>query len=211
MGTQFECRLLLKSEYQSAVRGLERVEAGDAHALKAIQDRCRGLAERDSFKKWHTAMGYLYRQWVKKINSFPTHASKEVAREISEMFIALAAMPDYQMSYYDSDELSPNLVVIGEDDGGLYAVLADADSWFDRLFFERYPQSSARFGVGRAMIVLDREDTARFNKVVKSISREQCDQARSPEACWKTRGRLLRLLEKCLELEDGQIAVSESG
>ena len=120
-------------------------------------------------------------------------------------------MPDYQMSYYYGDERSPNLVVIGDDDGGLHAVLANADSWFDGLFFERFPKTSVKFGVGRAMIILDREDTARFQKIAKNLTKEQCDHARFPEASWETRARLLRLLENCLAQDDGQLAVSESG
>lgn len=212
MSTQFECRFLLESEYQVALSKLESVCSGDVTALVDIRDHCRNLLQTGSFRKWHSGLDeYVYKAWQKEVDGISIDISDIDIRRIGEILIALTAMPDFQMSYYYSDEKSPNLVVLGNGDGGLYGVLCDADHWFDSLFMKRFPHSVAKFGVGRAMIVLDQDDIIRFQKVVVNLAKKRCIGARSVEACWWARERLLRLLNTCLVSRDGRLAISESG
>jgi hypothetical protein len=212
MPTQDDCRLLLGRSYGAAVRELERVAAGDDAALRSIQARCRELLERGTFARWHSSSigPYVQRRWGEIVNG-ASRASAEAAQGVSEVFIALACMPEFQMAYEYGTEPSPNLVVLAESDGGLYDLLCDVDRWFNDLFIERFPRSPAKYAVGNAMIILDRADLGRLEKAIGKVTDEMCAKALAPDACRITRARLTSLVDRCLSLEDGMLAVSGSG
>jgi hypothetical protein len=210
VSTEFDCRLLIGSEYEAAIHELERIEAGGPDVVDAVRDRCLRLLEAGPFQKWHPAMDqYLFRAWQKELRSL--RKSEGVSYRIAEKLIALAAMPDFQMSYQYGDQKSPNLVVLGDNDGGLYGVLCNEDAWFDSLFITRFSQSAAQFGVGRSMVVLPQDDVRRFYRTVANLGEDRCSGARAPEACWQTRERLLLLLTNCLRHTDLKLAISEAG
>jgi hypothetical protein len=213
VSTQFECRLLLGGGYEAAVRDLERVACGEHAALRSIHERLREELERGTFTRWHSpSIGlYLQEEWRRTVDDLPSRASPEAAERISELFIALVCMPDYQMAYEYGTDASPNLVVLAESDGGLYGALADADRWFNHLFFERFPRSRVKYAVGRAMIVLDRADLERLQEAIGKVTDEACRNARAPDGCRDARTRLASLVERCLAVDDGLLAVSESG
>lgn len=114
MSTQFDCRLLVSREYETAVRDLERVAGGDDSALRSIQTRCREELVRGTFARWHaSAIGlYLQKRWPEIVNGLPSRAGVEAAESIAEVFIALACMPEFQAAYEYGTKVSPNLVVL---------------------------------------------------------------------------------------------------
>lgn len=213
MSTQFDCRLLVSREYETAVRDLERVAGGDDSALRSIQTRCREELVRGTFARWHaSAIGlYLQKRWPEIVNGLPSRAGVEAAESIAEVFIALACMPEFQAAYEYGTKVSPNLVVLAESDGGLYGVLCNADRWFSELLIERFSRSTVKYPVGRAMIILDRLDLRHLEVAIGKVTDEMCRKALAPDVCRSTCARLALLVGRCLREDDGVLAVSESG
>ena len=217
MGTQFDCRLLLLPAYERAVRDLERVAQGDEAALRGLERRCQSALLEGAFQRWNPSLGT---DWLEALAPPGGKPSAAVAAQLAEAVIALGCMPAFQMHYVQSfdaslgriaSDESPNLVVLAEDDGGLYRVLGDVDSWFTLLFSQRFPTAKQRYAVGRAMIVLDRSDLERLAGALGNATPEACRRAHDPEVCLATRARLDALVGRCLATEGGALAVSESG
>jgi hypothetical protein len=145
------------------------------------------------------------------VNGLPARASAEAVESIAEVFIALTCMPEYQMAYEYGTEWSPNLVVLGESDGGLYGVLGGADPWFSRLLDSRFPRSRVKYPVGESMIVLDRADVKLLEAAIGKVTDEMCANAPWPEPCRNTRARLASLVGRCISQKDTTLAVSQSG
>ncbi len=211
--TQFHCYLLLGEKYQAAVCELDRVAAGDDVALHSALTCCREYLGGESFLRWHSAPirgPYLLKDWTDLLDNLPSRASAEVAKRIAEIFLPASCMPEYQIAHSYGQEQSPNLVCLADGDGGFYEVLAKLDPWFNNLIFERFAET-AKYAVGNAMIVLDRSDLARLEQSIAKVSDELCETAWAPQWCRVARDRLASLVGRCLAVEDGLLAVCETG
>jgi hypothetical protein len=208
----FNCRLLLGAPYEAAVHALDRVASGDAITLTSIKERCRNWLASEAFREWHSDFlgSYWHEKWSELIDNLSDNASPEAAKKISEVFIASACMPEFQGSYSCNRVVSPNLVPLSDYDGALYGVLADTSRWFDQLFLERLMRPE-KYGVGAAMIILNHVDLSRLQVVIAEVADDKCKRVLVPEACFCARAQLAFLVMRCLSLEDGLLAVEDTG
>jgi hypothetical protein len=222
----FNCRLLLRSRYEAAVRDLERAAMGDVAALASIRARCRDWLQSEAFQKWHAGDTgrYTRTEWLKRVEGPSDDASPQAAQAIAEVFIAATCMPEFQAGYWCSQtevippsEVSPNLVPLSDYDGGLFGVLAsvngaDFDDFFFGRHFERWAHPE-KYGVGSAMFIFDHADLARFRELIAQATDAKCRISYlffvEPKACIDSRERLAALVERCLSHEDGLLAVED--
>jgi hypothetical protein len=153
---------------------------------------------------------YWHEKWSELIDNLSDNASPEAAKKISEVFIASACMPEFQGSYSCNRVVSPNLVPLSDYDGALYGVLADSIRRFDQLFLERLMRPE-KYGVGAAMIILNHVDLSRLQVVIAEVADDKCKRVLVPEACFCARAQLAFLVMRCLSLEDGLLAVEDTG
>jgi hypothetical protein len=214
----FNCRLLMGGAYETAVRELERVAAGDAAALAFIRERCRSWLESEAFWKWHSGDLGRYRQtrWRKLVDRLPDHASPDAAQSIADVFIAAACMPEFQAKYGCGQastvahaDVSPNLVPLGDYDGGLLGILVTASGSFANIFFAGFARPQ-KYGVGAAMVIFDHAELPLLRVFIAQATDDQCRTALVPEACLDARARLETLVARCLSLENGLLAVEDT-
>jgi hypothetical protein len=201
----FHLRLLDNRSYAEVCGELDRASSGDAGALRSLVARCSPLLHGERFRHWHSAYGWLLEDWSGRLERAVAASLDEKVADVTEIAVALCCMPEFQYSVHAAPARSPNLVVLGDYDAGLYGALADADPWFDKLFAQRFPRESARYHVDDAMIVLEKDDVRRLGEAASRIEPPPAG-ASGPGAAL---ARLRSLVQRASAEPDLTVAVSE--
>lgn len=200
----FSLRWLDLPSFGALERALDRAAKGDRGVLSEWIKRGRARLDDPGLGNRHEIASWLVPAWRERLNELEAMDldGEERARDLARILIPLECMPEFQYAKAAAPSPSPALVVLGEDDGGLYGALRDADPWFDQLFLERFESATTRYASDDAMILLDRADRQRL---LELVTRHE-DLGASP-AARRERARLAHLLEQSLKDEALTIAV----
>jgi hypothetical protein len=201
----FHLRLLDTRSYRELCCELDRARGGDTNVLASLVARCRPLLHGERFGHWHAAYGWLLEDWSERLERAEEGSLDRGVIEVTEIAVALCCMPEFQYSVHAAPARSPNLVVLGDYDAGLYGAIADADPWFDELFAQRFPRASERYHVDDAMIVLEKDDVRRLGEAASKIEPPPAG-ASGPGAAL---ARLRSLVQRASAEPDLTVAVSE--
>lgn len=139
-------------------------------------------------------------------NPVPT---PEMIEDLGGMCAIACAMPDYQgFAHHGAPgaRLSPNFVMLGDCDGGLYGRLANDDCWFDSLLIDVFYGFDKDNGVRvdrMALAVFPRADVVRLHRLA-------VDHAARPDLSktqhWALE-RLIALTARVLADDDAALCV----
>jgi hypothetical protein len=101
--------------------------------------RCLKALHEEAFRHWNGSYAWLMEDWNRRLEDARTRLTPDAVDRIAPVVIALCCMPLFQYSPHAAPTRSPNLVLLGDYDAGLFGLLADADPWFDALFAEQLP------------------------------------------------------------------------
>lgn len=203
----FELRLLDTAKYRNLTAGLDRVAAGDRAALKKLTDLSRAYLESEAFHHWNHYFDSLKSRWLEVFAAAEQGpVSLDQWDALVDYLVAAVAMPEFQRSTLAADGPSPNLVVLGNEDGGLYGVLRNMSRWFDQLLLERLTSSCVRYPYGPSMVLFDRETVTKLHDLLGQV-----DIPPDPAPGFsETMVRLKDLCARCLASQDFVIALSST-
>src|SRR5262249_24390593 len=136
-------------------------------------------------------------------------ANQDTAARLGEIATATLCLPEFQLHALAGDEQSPNLVVLGDSDGGLFGVLTHHVAWFEPWLIEGFSQPADRSGSGPNMCCMTDRDVA---LLAQSLGLEShCSTAPQPEHCLAALTHLSALLDTALSRPEYAIVVSDSG
>jgi hypothetical protein len=209
----FEFRYLDVDNYKLVVKELDLILEGDTKTKNNVVEWCVSFLKSDLFIIWNSESKWKIDLWEKKILNTISTKPEEFVNTLAPIVIPLKSMPLYQFSYLSCHEQSPNLVILGEDDGGLYGILRESDSWFDDLLSSSFNRRCEKYSAGEAMFILDTKELELLNNAVKNtVIPEKSDlPGFSREWCIKARLRLLELIKRCLDSSKDTICIIDSG
>ncbi len=207
----FKLRMLDKNLYESVVSDLDQVTAGSREALDKVLMACLARLKSEGFLRWNGSSLWLVDVWAERLRSARGKAVGASARGIAPAAIALLCMPMFQFSYLSGQSQSPNLVTLGEDDGGLYGIMMDYDPWIDNLFLDRFSNNLEKYAIDEGMFLMHTSDLNSFLEVVSNLTVPSKSTMSSfvPSLATSARKRLLELMQKVLEHDRCVIAVSD--
>ena len=201
----FYVRLLHVPRFESLTAALSRVAEGHQGAKEELIAEGLPRVDDPDLRGRHAAAEALLPGWKSQLESMRGADSVDL-EELARILIPLISMPGYQFSSSSAGFASQNLVPLGENDGGLYGKLRDADAWFDRLFMERFESATERFATDEAMIRLGRDDLEQLQNLLKKPVSSSLD-GYAKEA----RSRLIDLIGRALNDPDTTLAVTVRG
>jgi hypothetical protein len=185
---EFQLRPLDLAEYRHTS---DVLASGNASELRKLAARCEQVLLSKTFAQRNSEE--VRNRWAEACRL--VHQYGEASGEFSEAAIALAAMPDFQASYYTKGHdtpISPALVYIGDDDGGLYGELR-RDRWFEENFAQGFGARATEPAFGTEMAVFCGEDIDSLGAAAERVIRAAPTRVRHPEACMEAARRLLGL------------------
>lgn len=206
----FKLRLLNTQCYLELVKELEWVIKGNSDTLESMLEYCTTTLQSEEFLKWNGLSHWLIDIWIEQLTKVSNEASIATVSSIGPIVVALRCMPLFQFSYLSGLDISPNLIMLGEDDGGLYGILLNSDEWFDTFFLNRFTKAEEPFSVGENMFFMNDGELRNFYKVAQGA--DIPDESNAPgfaqPLCSQTRRRLVNLIQVCLEGSNLTICVS---
>lgn len=202
----FQLRIINEKCYQELVASLDRIASdSDSNLLgRLVDEGCKQL-DRDEFLRWNRSASWLIAAWKERLDAAINGRSDIAVGQVSDILVALHCMPEFQFSYQSSFEISPTLVSLGDDDGGLYGILRDADPWFDQYFQDAFVMRHERYAYGQAMFLVTREELPNLQRAARQVDVAICSRY-----CAEAHQRFLALIEYCSQNLQWQIAVSET-
>lgn len=113
---EYQLRVLDATAYGRVVGVLRSTEGSEVVKLAA---RCVEVLQAESFARYNSEE--RRRDWLDLCRAVDARAPVPPIEPFAEVTVALLAMPCFQYSYYErgmATPLSPNLVYLGDDDGG---------------------------------------------------------------------------------------------
>lgn len=205
--TEFAFRALAKEPYLDVVGRLDRIAAGENAALRELLGQTHAALSDPSLQQRNARSSQL-RLWADWLETAPA-AGKTTAEKLGAIAIAVLCCVDFQLHPLAGEEPSPQLVVLGDSDGGLFGVLTQWVAWFEPWLIEGLSQRAERFGYGRNMFRLSDRDFALLHGALPVLE-PHCSEAPQPEHCRASLARLSSLLEAAGSHPDWQLAVSEA-
>lgn len=189
---EYQLRVLDATAYGRVVGVLRSTEGSEVVKLAA---RCVEVLQAESFARYNSEE--RRRDWLDLCRAVDARAPVPPIEPFAEVTVALLAMPCFQYSYYErgmATPLSPNLVYLGDDDGGLFGVLRD-DPWFDSEFVCGFESRVVEYGVRGHMAVFGCEEAGRIHGIAESIVRSPgvLQNVRDNEGCLEAASRLADL------------------
>jgi hypothetical protein len=198
----FAMRAMDLPRYRDVRARLDLLGAGDRLARQELASAMAGAMCDDALLERNSLMQGSLQRWRDSIAGLVNGGASVNMETVAEAAIALLAMPRFQFTHAGTGMApSPSLVVLGEDDGGLYGILVAADARVTDIFGARPDRPPEPYPVmGEGMIVLPRDDVSTLLEVAARVGAHGVAET--------ARERLEALLEWCLQDEARAIAVS---